>query len=303
MAVVYLARDLRHDRAVALKVLRPETTAVLGRERFVREIRLAARLQHPYILPVHDSSDLADGGEEGEERLWFTMPYVEGESLRDRLRREGRLPLAEAARITREVAHALDYAHGRGVVHRDVKPENILLTADGQPLLADFGVARAASSAAGGEGGVLTFSGFTVGTPAYMSPEQAAAERQLDGRSDQYSLACVLFEMLAGEPPFARPSAQAGLVRRMNGEVPSVRAVAPTVPPAVDAVLRRAMAAAPAGRFATAAEMSRALEAAVRAPAAAEPAAEVRGAPSLGGAIRALARAVRAWLPMRRRGD
>jgi serine/threonine-protein kinase len=196
MAVVYLAQDLRHDRPVALKVLLPELAATLGPERFQREIKLAARLQHPHILTVHDSGEAAG-------RLWFTMPFVEGESLRDRLRRERQLPVDDALRITVEAARALDYAHQHGVVHRDIKPENILLTRDGSTLVADFGIARALG---GDEGDGLTRTGFSVGTPAYMSPEQAAGDRSLGPRTDLYSLASVLYEMLAGEPPFTGPT-------------------------------------------------------------------------------------------------
>src|SRR5687768_11516416 len=190
MATVYLARDLKHDRPVALKVLLPELAASLGPERFQREIRLAARLQHPHVLTVHDSGETAG-------QLWFTMPYVEGESLRERLRREREISLDDALRITREAAQALQYAHEHGVVHRDIKPENLLLTRDGNTLVADFGIARAL----GGDER-LTQTGMSVGTPAYMSPEQASGDKSLDARSDVYSLATVLYEMLAGEPPY-----------------------------------------------------------------------------------------------------
>src|SRR5262245_12922525 len=193
MATVYLARDLRHDRPVALKVLHPELANSLGPERFLREIKLAARLQHPHILTVLDSGETAG-------RLWFTMPYVEGESLRDRLRRERQLPVEDALRIAREAAQALQYAHGHGIVHRDIKPENLLLTEDGNTLVADFGIARSLGS---GSDEKLTETGLVVGTPAYMSPEQAAGDKGLDARTDVYSLAAVLYEMLAGEPPFS----------------------------------------------------------------------------------------------------
>ena len=218
MAVVYLAQDLRHDRPVALKALLPELAATLGPERFQREIRLAARLQHSHILTVHDSGEA--GG-----RLWFTMPFVEGESLRDRLRRERQLPVDDALRIAREAAAALDYAHRHGVVHRDIKPENILLTADGDTLVADFGIARAL----GGEDG-LTQTGMAIGTPAYMSPEQASGEKAIDARTDVYSLGAVLYEMLAGEPPYTGPTAQAIIMRRFAEPVPSVRRLRPNVP-------------------------------------------------------------------------
>ncbi len=247
MATVYLARDLKHDRWVALKIVRPELAATLGPDRFQREIRFAARLQHPHVLTVLDSGEAAG-------QLWFTMPYVAGESLRDRLRREGQLPIEESLRIGREALQALAYAHGEGVVHRDVKPENILLARDGSVLLADFGIARVL----GGEEQSLTHTGMVVGTPAYMSPEQAAAGA-VDGRSDLYSLACVCYEMLAGEPPYAGPTAQVIAGKRLSDPVPSVRRLRPSVPEAVDAATRRALAPIPADRFATATEFARAL--------------------------------------------
>jgi eukaryotic-like serine/threonine-protein kinase len=250
MATVYLARDLRHDRPVALKVLHPELAQTLGPERFQREVRTVARLQHPHILTVHDSGESAG-------RLWFTMPYVEGESLRDRLRRVRQLPLDESLRIVTEAGRALEYAHQHGVVHRDIKPENILLTRDGDTLVADFGIAR---GLAGAEER-LTETGLALGTPAYMSPEQAAGDRQLDARSDVYSLGAVLFEMLAGEPPFTGPTAQAIIAKRFNGEVPRVRAVRPSVPEAVEQVVQRALAPAAADRFASAAQLVQALAA------------------------------------------
>ncbi len=249
MAVVYLAQDLRHDRPVALKVLLPELAASLGPERFQREIKLAARLQHPHILTVHDSGEAAG-------RLWFTMPFVEGESLRDRLRRERQLPVDDALRIATEAARALDYAHQHGVVHRDIKPENIMLTSDGSTLVADFGIARAL----GGEDG-LTQTGFAVGTPAYMSPEQAAGDQALDARTDIYSLASVLYEMLAGEAPYTGPTAQAIMARRLSAPVPSVRGLRPTVPPAVDDAIRKALAPVAADRFPSAAQFAQALHA------------------------------------------
>jgi serine/threonine-protein kinase len=254
MATVYLARDLKHDRPVALKVLLPELAASLGPERFQREIKLAARLQHPHILTVHDSGETAG-------QLWFTMPYVEGQSLRDKLRRERQLPVDEALRIAREAAAALDYAHRHGVIHRDIKPENILITSDGDTLVADFGIARALRGAdEGPESGTLTATGMSVGTPAYMSPEQASGDKALDARTDVYSLGCVLYEVLAGEPPYTGPSAQQIIVKRFTEPVPSVRKVRPSVPASVDQTVQRALAPLPADRFATAADFARALQ-------------------------------------------
>jgi eukaryotic-like serine/threonine-protein kinase len=247
MATVYLAQDLRHGRPVALKVLLPELAATLGPDRFQREIHLAARLQHPHILTVHDSGEAAG-------QLWFTMPFVEGESLRDRLRRERQLSVDDALRIATEAARALAYAHQHGVVHRDIKPENILLTGDGSTLVADFGIARAL----GGDDG-LTQTGFAVGTPAYMSPEQAAGDKTLDARTDIYSLASVLYEMLAGEPPFTGPTAQAIVIKRLTEPPPSVRATRPAVPPAVDEAIRKALAPVPADRLATMGQFAQAL--------------------------------------------
>ena len=248
MATVYLAQDLRHERPVALKVLHPELAQTLGPERFQREIKLAARLQHPHILTVLDSGEAAG-------RLWFTMPYVEGESLRDRLNRERQLPVEEALRIATDAARALEYAHDHGVIHRDIKPENLLLTKDGSTLVADFGIARALS----GDGDQLTQTGMSVGTPAYMSPEQGAGDRNLDVRTDVYSLSTVLYEMLAGEPPFTGPTAQAILAKRCSGEVPRIRHVRPSVPESVDQAVTKALAPVPADRFSTAAEFARAL--------------------------------------------
>ncbi len=248
MATVFLARDLRHDRPVALKVLHPDLAVSLGAERFLREIRTAARLQHPHILSVHDSG-AADG------LLWFTMPYVEGESLRRRLERERQLPMNDALRIAREVADGLDYAHRHGVVHRDVKPENILL-AEGHALVADFGISRALTSEGPGER--ITESGVTVGTPAYMSPEQAAGE-SVDGRSDVYALGSVLYEMLAGEPPFTGPTAQAVIAKRFHSEPTPIRALRPSVPEHVDRAIARALSRVAVDRFASAADLARAL--------------------------------------------
>jgi serine/threonine protein kinase len=214
MATVYRARDVQHDRWVALKVLHPELAASLGAERFQREIKLAASLQHPHILGVYDSGTV-------EGYLWFTMPFVEGESLRDRISREKQLPVADAVRIGREIALALDFAHRKGVIHRDIKPENLLLI-DGQAMLADFGIARALGA---DKGESLTSTGMSIGTPAYMSPEQASGEGGIDARTDIYSLACVLYEMLAGEPPFSGPTMQAVIARVMT-ETPRPRAAA-----------------------------------------------------------------------------
>jgi serine/threonine-protein kinase len=248
MATVYLTHDVHHDRPVALKVLHPELAAALGPERFLREIRTTARLQHPHILPVLDSGEAA-------ETLWYTMPYVEGESLRDRLHRETQLPLDEALGIAREVGLALDYAHRHGVMHRDIKPENILLS-DGQALVADFGVARAPEQ---GMEVKLTETGLAVGTPAYMSPEQATGA-QVDARSDIYALGCVLYEMLAGEPPYTGPTPQALIAKRFTEPVPSIRRIREGVPEVVERALTRALAKGPADRYRTAAEFVRALD-------------------------------------------
>jgi serine/threonine-protein kinase len=254
MATVYLARDLRHDRPVALKVLHPELAAALGPERFQREIRFAARLQHPHILTVLDS------GEAGGQ-LWFTMPFVEGESLRGRLRRERQLPVDVALQIAREAARALDDAHQHGIIHRDIKPENILLTKDGSTLVADFGIARAL---AGDER--LTQTGMAVGTPAYMSPEQASGDKGIDERTDVYSLGAVLYEMLAGEAPYTGPTAQAMIAKRFTDPVPSVRRVRPSVPETIDQAIQRALALVAADRFASAGDFARALQMPLMAP-------------------------------------
>jgi eukaryotic-like serine/threonine-protein kinase len=252
MATVFLARDLRHDRPVALKVLHPQLAAALGGERFQREIRLAARLQHPHILTVHDSGEIP--APNGPPLLWFTMPFVDGETLRSRLLREKQLPLEEALSIAREAADALDYAHEHGIVHRDIKPENILL-AGRHALVADFGIARALAGAEQG----LTETGMTLGTPAYMSPEQASGERAIDGRTDIYSLGCVLYEMLAGQPPFAGATAQALIAQRFTENPPLVRRARSSVPPEIEAAIARALARVPADRFATAGEFGEAL--------------------------------------------
>jgi serine/threonine-protein kinase len=248
MATVYLATDLRHDRAVALKVLKPELAAAVGAERFLREIKTTAQLAHPHILPLLDSGD-------AEGALFYVMPFVEGESLRDRLARERQLPLDDAFQITREVADALGYAHSRGVIHRDVKPENILLES-GHAVVADFGIARAVRAAGGSR---LTQTGFAVGTPAYMSPEQAAGNQDLDGRADLYALGCVFFEMLSGETPYTGPTPEAILAKKLTEPVPRVSVVRDTVPPGVEAVLARALARVPADRFHTTEEFADAL--------------------------------------------
>ncbi len=257
MATVFIVHDLKHDRPVALKVLHPELAASLGPERFQREIRLAARLQHPHILSVHDSGETAG-------QLWFTMPFVEGESLRTRLTRERQLPVEDALRIGREAALALEYAHEHGVIHRDIKPENILLTRDGSTLVADFGIARAF----GGGSDQLTETGMAVGTPAYMSPEQAAGERTLDARTDVYSLGVVLYEMLAGEPPFTGATAQVVLARRFSEAPRSLRSVRETIPEPIDQAVQKALAKAPADRFTTAAQLAQALTLNVTTPTA-----------------------------------
>jgi serine/threonine-protein kinase len=251
MATVYLAHDVRHDRQVALKVLRPELAAVIGGERFLAEIKTTANLQHPHILPLFDSGTV-------EGTVFYVMPYVEGESLRDRLQRERQLPLADALRITREVASALDYAHRQGVIHRDIKPENILLH-DGSALVADFGIALAVSRSEGGAR--MTETGLSLGTPFYMSPEQAMGERTLDARADIYALGCVLYEMLTGDPPFSASSAQAVVAKVLTEKPTPIRSVRDTVPEGVESAVLTALAKLPADRFATSAEFSDALAA------------------------------------------
>src|SRR5258705_467068 len=246
-ARVYLAGNLKHRRFVALKVLSPALAASLGADRFLREIELAARLQHPHIVTVFDSGDA--GG-----ILWYTMPYVEGETLRARLERERQLPLDVALRIAVEAARALEFAHQHGVLHRDVKPENLLLTTDGSTMVADFGIAGP-----WGEVEKVTQSGVVVGTPAYMSPEQAAGERALDARTDVYALGCVLYEMLAGEMPYSGPNAQAVLAKRLSEPAPSLRTTR-ALPVAIERTVARALARTPADRYASAAEFARALQ-------------------------------------------
>ena len=248
MATVYLAEDLRHHRLVALKVFRPELAAALGPERFLREIAVTAQLHHPHILPLYDSGEAAG-------LLYYVMPYVEGECLRDRLQREEQLSLPDALQVTQEVADALAYAHSRGVVHRDIKPENILLE-NGHAVVADFGIARAVSAAGDA---TLTGTGIAIGTPVYMSPEQASGSRHVDGRSDLYSLGCVLYEMLSGEPPYGGRTAEAILAKKLSEPLPRISVVRETVPAGVEAALRKALARTPADRFATAAEFAAAL--------------------------------------------
>jgi TolB-like protein/tetratricopeptide (TPR) repeat protein len=248
MATVYLAHDLKHDRKVAVKVLKPELAAVLGAERFLAEIRVTANLQHPNLLPLFDS------GEAGTF-LYYVMPYVEGETLRARLERERQLPVDETVRLVTLLGNALAYAHAHGVIHRDLKPENILLQS-GQPVIADFGIALAVAQAGGPR---VTETGLSLGTPHYMSPEQAAAEREIDARSDQYALAAVTYEMLSGEPPHTGPTAQAVIARLMTEQVRSLRATRPGVPVEVDRAVARALAKSPADRFGSVAEFVAAL--------------------------------------------
>jgi eukaryotic-like serine/threonine-protein kinase len=248
MATVYLGRDLRQSRQVAVKVLRPELASILGPERFLREIGFVSRLTHPHILPLHDSGDA--GG-----LLYYVMPYVEGESLRERLQRDGRLPLEEAVRIAAEVGEALDFAHTQGIVHRDVKPGNILLE-DGHAVVADFGIAKAISTAGSLE---TSSSGLAIGTPGYMSPEQIVASGPIDGRADLYSLACVVYEMLAGHPPFVAASVQAVAARHLHHVPPSLCEALPSLPESVDQAIQTALKKEPEQRFATAAAFIEAL--------------------------------------------
>jgi tRNA A-37 threonylcarbamoyl transferase component Bud32/membrane-associated phospholipid phosphatase len=238
MATVYLAQDLKHDRQVAVKVLLPELSTSLGAQRFLREVKIAAGLQHPHILPIYDSGEAAG-------LLYYVMPYVEGHTLRERLDRETQLPIDEALTIVSDVANALSYAHKRGIVHRDIKPENILIS-EGYPVVADFGIARALTEAGGDK---LTQTGVTIGTPAYMSPEQVREGAQVDGRSDLYSLGCVLYEMLAGQPPFTGATPQVIMARHALDPVPPLRTVRGTVPETVERAVARSLAKVPADRF------------------------------------------------------
>ena len=247
-ARVYLARDGRHGREVAVKVLHPELAAALGMERFHHEIRIATGLAHPHIVPLLDSGEA--GG-----FLYYAMPYVAGETLRARLQRECRLPLPDAVAVVGQVASALDYAHGRGIIHRDIKPENILLV-EGQAVVADFGVARAIDSAGGDR---ITSSGFVVGTPAYMSPEQAAADPAIDGRTDEFSLGCVAYEVLAGQLPFVGPTAQAITGLRLTSRPIPIHALREEVPGAVDDAIVKALARIPADRHGGAGAFAKAL--------------------------------------------
>jgi hypothetical protein len=302
MATVYLAHDVRHDRPVALKVLRPELAAVIGGERFLAEIKTTANLQHPHILSLFDSG-------EAEGTVFYVMPYVEGESLRDRLARERQLPVEDAVRIAQEVADALEYAHQRGVIHRDIKPENILLHG-GHALVADFGIALAVSRSEGGTR--MTETGMSLGTPHYMSPEQAMGEREITPRADIYALGCVLYEMLTAEPPFTGATAQAIIARVMTEEPRSLTLQRHTIPPHVEATARRALEKLPADRFASAREFAEALGnpsfAAPTRTAAAVPAGPAGRAPSarrllaaVPWAVAAVAVAVAGWLALRPR--
>ena len=248
MATVYLATDLKHRRQVAVKVMRPELAATLGADRFLREVEIAAQLSHPHILPVHDSGDA--GG-----ILYYVMPYVEGESLHERIRRETSLPVDEALRIAREVSEALAYAHGRKIIHRDIKPANIMLSA-GHALVADFGIARGVGAAGGA---AITKTGLAVGTPQYMSPEQASGSAAVDSRSDIFAVGCVLYEMIAGEPPFTGPTPQAIVIRSLTETPRSLSTTREGLSPAVDAVVSRALAKNPADRWQTAGEFAKAL--------------------------------------------
>ncbi|MBL0178488.1 MAG: serine/threonine-protein kinase [Gemmatimonadetes bacterium] len=257
MATVYLARDLKHDRDVAIKVLRPELAAVIGADRFLTEIKTTANLQHPHILPLFDSGTAGDDEGRGMPRpyLFYVMPFIEGETLRDRLDREKQLPIGEAVRIASEVASALDYAHRRGVIHRDIKPENILLH-EGQALVADFGIALAASRAGGSR---MTETGMSLGTPHYMSPEQAMGEREISARSDVYALGCVTYEMLIGDPPFTGSTAQAIVAKVLTEKPSGLSRTRSTISEAVEDAVLTALEKLPADRFATAAEFAAAL--------------------------------------------
>ncbi len=275
MATVYLAHDLKHDRQVAIKVLRPELAAVIGAERFLAEIKTTANLQHPHILPLHDSGEV-------NGTVYYVMPYVEGESLRDRLTREKQLPISDAVRIATEIASALDYAHRHGVIHRDIKPENILLH-DGAALVADFGIALAVSRSDGASR--MTETGLSLGTPTYMSPEQAMGERDLDARTDVYALGAMLYEMLLGEPPFTGPTAQAIVAKVMTEKPAPLAARRERIPAYVEDAVLTALEKLPADRFHSAAEFAGAISGATTTPAPRD-----RSRPPLGGR-----RALRSW--------
>jgi Tol biopolymer transport system component len=270
MATVYLARDVKHERQVALKVLRPELAAAMGADRFLREITTTASLRHPHILPLYDSGEAAGA-------LFYVMPFVEGESLRARLARERQIPLDDTIRIACEVADALSYAHAHGVIHRDIKPENILLES-GHALVADFGIALAVETAAGNR---MTQTGISIGTPQYMSPEQATAERTIDARSDIYALGAVTYEMLTGEPPFQGATAQAVIAKALTGRPTAPSTVRDTVPPALDAAVFKALAKLPADRFPTATAFAAAIGASESTPVPAAPPRRRRPAPAL----------------------
>ena len=261
-ACVFLAQESHPEREVAIKVLEPEITALVGSERFLREVDFASKLSHPHILPIFAAGE-ADG------LLYYVMPYVEGDTLRDRLARERVLPLDDALRIVLDVADALSYAHGHNVIHRDIKPDNILLQA-GHAIVADFGIARAITATGKGP---LTGAGFIVGTPAYMSPEQASGSEVIDGRTDIYSLGCVLYEMLTGETPHTGASPDAVIAKKLYSPVPRAAVLRPTVPESLETVLAVALARTPADRYQTAAQFREALSAALPAPSAASPAA------------------------------
>jgi serine/threonine-protein kinase len=248
MATVYLAHDIRHDRPVAVKLLNPELTVNLATQRFLGEIRMMAQLSHPHILPLFDSG-------QADELLYYVMPFIEGETLRARIRRERQLPVDDAVRITREIASALDHAHAHGIIHRDVKPENVLLQ-DGTALVMDFGIALALSAAGDPR---ITRTGIILGSPQYMSPEQARGEKVLDARSDIYSLGCLLYEMLTGHVPCAGPTPQVVLARMEAADIEPVRAHRPRVPREIEDALMTALAPDPAHRFASARAMAEAL--------------------------------------------
>src|SRR6478672_6800737 len=249
MAIVWLAQDLKLSREVAVKVLLGELAFAMGPERFRREIDVVSRLSHPNVLPIDDYGEF-------EGQMYYVMPFITGETIHKRLERERQLNVQDAVKIAYQVASALDYAHRQGIVHRDIKPENILLQ-NGEALVADFGIARAITE---GGGAKLTSTGVTLGTPTYMSPEQAMADPGLDGRSDIYSLGCVLYEMLAGQPPFNGPTMQAMIMKRLTEPPPSVRGSRPTVPEAVDQAIRKALAPLAADRFGTVAQFGQALQ-------------------------------------------